>query len=648
MLKKENIKAICSIDTFDNSLKLCKQDNIIKVQINDMGEYGVKVTGLVKGNFGFYHTSKLTLNPNYRNIIEGYDCNCYEIETIKGPCRHCMALALALAEDSDENFDFKLKPRENKNSVSNVINNNVNQNVNSDIRPEINPQMHQDIHVEIPGVTAGVTTGGENLYNTRNIENRYVENIKNVENISGTANNYADNAPAGTALRQDGVTASGELTDNPADIYVNFPGDVHSGEVNAVAGVTNETVSEEENKPEEEKLPPRGMEIVFGNEKAKASDDEEEESKPLVWYPNDTAKVFHTNTGIIGTMGTGKTQFTKSLITQLYRQQKNNFNGNPLGILIFDYKGDYNNTKKDFVEATNAKVLKLHRLPFNPLSIFETKEYKPLLPVHTANTFKDTLARAFRLGPKQQTVLYTCMMQAYEKMGIFPNEPETWQRSAPTFEMVYDIYDKNESVVKNDSLAAVMQKINAFQLFEPKPYSTASLFDILDGVVVIDLSGYDPDLQSLIVAITLDQFYSQMHAAGSSATDGTLRQLTKFILVDEADNFMKEEFPSLKKIMKEGREFGVGTILSTQFLDHFVAGEDNYSKYILTWIVHNVADLKKNDVEFVFKTKANSEETNAIYQNIKGLDRFNSAVKIGNESVRYIKEKPFFELVKEN
>lgn len=647
MLKKENIKAICSIDTFDNSLKLCKQDNIIKVQINDMGEYGVKVTGLVKGNFGFYHTSKLTLNPNYRNIIEGYDCNCYEIETIKGPCRHCMALALALAEDSDENFDFKLKPRENKNSVSNVINNNVNQNVNSDIRPEINPQMHQDIHVEIPGVTAGATAGGD-LYSTRNIENRYVENIKNVENISGTANNYADNAPAGTALTQDGVTASGELTDNPADIYVNFPGDVHSGEVNAAAGVTNETVSEEENKPEEEKLPPRGMEIVFGNEKAKASDDEEEESKPLVWYPNDTTKVFHTNTGIIGTMGTGKTQFTKSLITQLYRQQKNNFNGNPLGILIFDYKGDYNNTKKDFVEATNAKVLKLHRLPFNPLSIFETKEYKPLLPVHTANTFKDTLARAFRLGPKQQTVLYTCMMQAYEKMGIFPNEPETWQRSAPTFEMVYDIYDKNESVVKNDSLAAVMQKINAFQLFEPKPYSTASLFDILDGVVVIDLSGYDPDLQSLIVAITLDQFYSQMHAAGSSATDGTLRQLTKFILVDEADNFMKEEFPSLKKIMKEGREFGVGTILSTQFLDHFVAGEDNYSKYILTWIVHNVADLKKNDVEFVFKTKANSEETNAIYQNIKGLDRFNSAVKIGNESVRYIKEKPFFELVKEN
>ena len=32
-------------------------------------------------------------------------------------------------------------------------------------------------------------------------------------------------------------------------------------------------------------------------------------------------------------------------------------------------------------------------------------------------------------------------------------------------------------------------------------------------------------------------------------------------------------------------------------------------KYILTWVVHNVADLKHSDVEFVFKTEAKSAET---------------------------------------
>ena len=33
--------------------------------------------------------------------------------------------------------------------------------------------------------------------------------------------------------------------------------------------------------------------------------------------------------------------------------------------------------------------------------------------------------------------------------------------------------------------------------------------------------------------------------------------------------FLSKDFETLKKILKEGREFGVGTILSTQLLSHF-------------------------------------------------------------------------------
>ena len=164
---------------------------------------------------------------------------------------------------------------------------------------------------------------------------------------------------------------------------------------------------------------------------------------------------------------------------------------------------------------------------------------------------------------------------------------------------------------------------------------------------MIDLSGYDSDIQSLIVAITLDLFYSQMQAAGSSKLEGQYRQLSKLILVDEADNFMREGFPALKKILKEGREFGVGTILSTQFLNHFGTGEDDYSKYILTWVVHNVADLKASDVEFVFKTEAKSAESQNLYNNIKGLKKHHSVVKIGNEKPIYLKDKAFWELYKD-
>ena len=84
----------------------------------------------------------------------------------------------------------------------------------------------------------------------------------------------------------------------------------------------------------------------------------------------------HTNTGIIGTMGTGKTQFTKSLITQMYREQKYNIDFKSIGMLIFDYKGDY--IDYEFVDATGANVYNIYHLPYNPLSLLKSKNMKPL------------------------------------------------------------------------------------------------------------------------------------------------------------------------------------------------------------------------------------------------------------------------------
>ena len=324
--------------------------------------------------------------------------------------------------------------------------------------------------------------------------------------------------------------------------------------------------------------------------------------------------------------------------------QKDNVDEKELGILIFDYKGDYNESKQDFVKATKATIYKPYHLPFNPLALTRSAVFKPLLPIHTANAFKDTISKVYNLGPKQEATLMTCIKDAYTAAGIIPNDEKTWNKEAPTFDQVYQRYVNDEEIKKGDSLAAALEKLNMFQIFESNPSETKSLFELLNGVVVIDLSGYDNDIQSLIVAITLDLFYSQMQAAGSSKMDGQYRQLTKIILVDEADNFMSEGFPALKRILKEGREFGVGTILSTQFLKHFGSGEDDYSKYIHTWIVHNVSDLKNSDVDFVFNTEAKSNESITLYNRIKGLMKHHSIIKIGRNKPVYLHDKAFWEL----
>jgi DNA phosphorothioation-dependent restriction protein DptH len=382
----------------------------------------------------------------------------------------------------------------------------------------------------------------------------------------------------------------------------------------------------------------RNMEILFGvNEK---------NNKQIYWYPNDTNKLMHTNTGIIGTMGTGKTQFTKSMITQLYRESKFNVDGKKIGILIFDYKGDYNKSKQDFIDATNAKVYKLYNLPFNPFSISVSDDPMPMLPFHIASTFAETIVKAFGLGKKQEAILGDLIIEAYERRGIQSVDPETWTKPAPTLQDVYNIYEQREDIKKDDSLYAAFRKLIMFKIFESDPFKTKSLFELIDGVTVIDLSNYDPGTQNLIVAITLDLFYSQMQANGHSKIDGDKRQINKIILVDEADNFLSKDFQSLKKILKEGREFGVGTILSTQLLSHFSTGENDYANYILTWVIHRVDDISVKDVKYIFNTQ-NKHDDEDLLSKIKGLSKHHSLVKTGDsQRAIFMRDRAFWELVK--
>lgn len=357
----------------------------------------------------------------------------------------------------------------------------------------------------------------------------------------------------------------------------------------------------------------------------------------VVWEPTNTLKVLNPNIAIIGTMGTGKTQFTKSLVTQLIRKQDANVDGMPIGVLILDYKADY--VKPEFVEATNAKVLNLHRLPFNPLALFGDK---PMLPMHTASQFRATISKAFSLGAKQQQRINSLVIDAYEAAGIYKLDPSTWSKPAPTLHDVWVGYNAQEKV-EEDSLYAALAELANFEIFEPDKTKAKSLYDMIEGVTVINLSGYDPVIQNLVVALTLDLFYAQMHQKGSSKFVDPHRELTKFVLVDEADNFMKQEFPGLRKLLKEGREFGVGTILSTQELTHFKTANNDYSVYILSWIIHRVASIKSQDVKSLFNI-ASKDEVDSLMLTIKELEKHQSLYVNGEKRTTKLRDLAFWEL----
>ncbi|WP_318408676.1 DNA phosphorothioation-dependent restriction protein DptH [Photobacterium leiognathi] len=359
---------------------------------------------------------------------------------------------------------------------------------------------------------------------------------------------------------------------------------------------------------------------------------------PLNWEPTNTAKFMNTNTGIIGTMGTGKTQFTKSVITQLYRNQADNVNSVPIGMLIFDYKSDYVDDK--FLDATNAKKYKLFKLPYNPLSLYGDT---PMLPIHTAAGFSETMSRAYGLGKKQQLRLENLILESYAASGIHPEDPSTWSRPAPTIEDVWALFLEQEKV-EEDSLYAALSKLARFKIFESEPEKMTSLYELVDGITVVELAGYPSEIQNLVVALTLDLFYSQMQKKGKPEVVGDFRQITKMILVDEADNFMSQNFPSLRKILKEGREYGVGVILSTQDITHFQTGENDYSSYVLTWVIHRVAKIRPQELKAMFGVNDKNEQER-LMETINKLDKHYSLYIDGAKQIQKMRDKAFWELL---
>ncbi|EBW0605907.1 TPA: DNA phosphorothioation-dependent restriction protein DptH [Salmonella enterica] len=373
------------------------------------------------------------------------------------------------------------------------------------------------------------------------------------------------------------------------------------------------------------------LQILFGHDVARQI--------PLYWEPTNTAKFMNTNTGIIGTMGTGKTQFTKSLVTQLMRNQSCNVDGKPIGLLIFDYKSDY--VDEAFLDATGAKKYQLSLLPYNPLSLFGDM---PMLPRHTAMAFAETMGKAYNLGVKQRMKLVTLIMECYDLAGIVPHDRATWNRVAPTIEDVWQQYLAQDKV-DEDSLYAALYNLAGFQIFETNPEKMTSLYDLVDGVTVIELAGYSQEIQNLVVALTLDLFYAQMQKRGKPVVRGDYRQLTKMILVDEADNFMRQDFSSLRKILKEGREYGVGAILSTQEITHFKTGENNYASYILTWVIHRVSEIRNADIKAVFNVDDKGDQESLMGQ-IRQLEKHFSLYVDGDKQVKKMRDRAFWELVK--
>jgi DNA phosphorothioation-dependent restriction protein DptH len=358
------------------------------------------------------------------------------------------------------------------------------------------------------------------------------------------------------------------------------------------------------------------------------------QEKDLYFFPGNT-ELNQLNVGIVGDLGTGKTQLVQALIYQLRRNPENNRGERPK-ILIFDYKKDY--SKSQFVEATGARIVS----PFNiPLNLFDTRDCAGRQAPWLERTkfFADILGKLYPgIGPAQYQRIKQAVREAYERANVSGH-------GAPT---IYDVFEAYQSVCHGqiDSPFSIMSDIVDGGYFVRGSRDVVPFSEFLDGVIVVDLGsvGQDDRTKNMLVVIFLNLFYEHMLKIEKRPFIGQsprLRYLDTMLLVDEADNIMRYEFEVLKRVLLQGREFGVGVILASQYLSHFRTKHENYLEPLLTWFVHKVPNITVRELEAIGLTRVDMN----FVERIKTLACHECLYKTYDIGSEFMRADPFYEII---
>ena len=113
------------------------------------------------------------------------------------------------------------------------------------------------------------------------------------------------------------------------------------------------------------------------------------------------------------------------------------------------------------------------------------------------------------------------------------------------------------------------------------------------------------------------------------------------LLVDEADNIMRYNFDVLRQILLQGREFGVGVLLASQYLSHFRTRETDYSEPLLTWFVHKVPNVTPKELQSIGLNRV----ADSTVETVKALDVHQCLYKTFDIAGRIMRAHPFYEIV---
>ena len=353
--------------------------------------------------------------------------------------------------------------------------------------------------------------------------------------------------------------------------------------------------------------------------------------KLLHLHPSNT-RLTQLNIGIVGDLGTGKTQLTKALIYRLTRSSGHN-RGHAPKFLIFDYKRDY--TRTDFVEAVGARVVSPHHIPLNIFDLRAAGDHTAAARLGRVKFLNDALQKIYGgIGPRQRNHLKTAVMRAYESAA----------GGVPT---LTDVLGQYEWIIgdKVDAPYSIISDLVDLEVFVDRAEEAQHFNEFFTGVTVVDLAslGIGDKERNMLLVLLLNLYYEyiiNLVKRPYVGEDPQLRFIDSMLLVDEADNIMKYNFDVLRQILLQGREFGVGVLLASQYLTHFRTRDTDYAEPLLTWFVHKVPNVTGRELESIGLTKVAA----STVERVKTLDVHECLYKTLDVPGRFIRGLPFYSM----
>jgi DNA phosphorothioation-dependent restriction protein DptH len=247
---------------------------------------------------------------------------------------------------------------------------------------------------------------------------------------------------------------------------------------------------------------------------------------------------------VVGIPGQGKSVLAREFIASAHKS------GVPS--LVFDFHGDMVDAHSD--EAKRIDVAD-SGLPFSPFSIDPTVP----VPVTTASgEIAEILESIFSLGLIQKRNIAEALKQAYIANGWNDQGQTGTPVSMDDFQASLS---RIEALEKNKNASSRIQPFTSYQLFQ--------IFDgeepdfRLEDSLVFDVSRYSKvqEVKLAAGAFILRKIYNDMYSWGMS------NRIRVLLVLDEAHLLAKN--PTIPKLMKEGRKYGIAMMIVSQSVDDF-------------------------------------------------------------------------------